>query len=139
MLRPNFIAAILFATLTLGCGGDDPTVPSTTPDPVDEIVNALNQATYTNHWHVNLGSTTGTSDWAFFADGTGRYQQSFLAPQGLDFTWSQLGPDALLVTISVQTFTNFSSLNGSIGSGTFTAILDGNPSARTFVLTVGQL
>lgn len=142
MLRPKLITAILFAMLTLGCGGDDSptsTVSNPTSDAVDNIVNSSNKATYTNYWHVDLGSTTGTSDWAFFADGTGTYYQSFLAPQTVDFTWTKLGSDALLVSISVQTFTNFSTLNGSISNGTFTVILDGNPTARTFVLTAGQM
>ncbi len=139
MLRSKLTAAMLFAMLTMGCGGDDPTDPGSTTDPVDAIVNSSSKATYTNYWHVNLGSTTGTSDWAFFADGTGTYYQSFLAPQTVDFTWTKLGSDALLVSISVQTFTNFSALNGSISNGTFVVILDGNPTARTFVLTAGQM
>ena len=141
MFRIRSVAAILFALLALGCGSDDTTGPEqpVPADPVDQVINAPDKASYSNYWHVDLGSTTGTSDWAFFADKTGTYKQSFLAPQGVDFTWSKLGSDALLVTISVQTFTNFSSIAGSISSGTFTVILDGNPSARTFVLTAGQL
>ena len=139
MLRPKLIAASIFVLLTLGCGDEEATRPGSAPEPVNAILNAPNKSSYTTYWNIYLGSTTGTSDWAFFADGTGTYRQSFLAPQGVDFTWTKLGSDALLVTISVQTFTNFSSISGSITNGTFTAILDGNPTARTFVLTSGTL
>ena len=140
MFRPKFLAIILCGLLSLGCGDEDATTTTPLNTPVDAIVNASSKAGHTNYWHVNLGSTTGTSDWAFFADGTGTYQQSSLAPQGVDFIWTKLGSDALLVNIAIQIpFTNFSSIGGSISSGTFTAILDGNPTARPFVLTSGQL
>jgi hypothetical protein len=121
----------------LGCGDEDS--PSTAPSvtSVDAIVNASSQANHTNFWHVDLGA--GTSDWAFFANGTGRYKHSTLAPQGVDFTWSRLGSDAMLVDIAILTFKNLSSISGSISKGTFTALLDGNPTARTFVLTAGEL
>ena len=140
MFRPKLFTTILFGLLCLGCGDEDTTSPAPSITPVDAIVNASSKANYTNYWNVYLGGTTGTSDWAFFADGTGTYKQSFLAPQGVDFTWTELGSDALLVNIPIQIpFTNFSSINGSISSGTFTAILDGNPTARTFVLNAGQI
>ena len=139
MFRPRLCAIILCGLLSLGCGDEDATTTTPLNTPVDAIVNASSKAGHTNYWHVNLGSTTGTSDWAFFADGTGTYQQSSLAPQGVDFIWAKLGPDALLVNLAIPPFTNFSSISGSISSGTFTVILDGNPTARTFVLTSGQL
>ena len=139
MFRPRLCAIILFGLLSLGCGDEDATTTAPSLTPVDAIVNAPSQAGNTNYWHVDFGSTTGTSDWAFFADGTGTYQQSFLAPQGVDFTWTKLGPDALLVNTAIPPFTNFSSIGGSISNGTFTAILDGNPTAGTFVLRSGQL
>ncbi len=140
MFRPKLYVIILFGLLSLGCGGEDASNTAPPITPVDAIVNASSKPGYTNYWNVYLGSTTGTSDWAFFADGTGTYQQSSLAPQGVDFIWTKLGPDALLVHIAIQIpFTNFSSISGSISSGTFTVILDGNPTARTFVLTAGQL
>ena len=87
MLRPKLVAAILFAMLTVGCGDDDSvTSPGSTTDAVDNIVNSSSKSTYAHYWHVDLGSTTGTSDWAFFGDGTGTYYQSYLAPETVDFT-----------------------------------------------------
>jgi hypothetical protein len=137
MIRPTLVAMILLGLLCLGCGDED--TPSTAPSvtPIDAIVNASSQANHTSYWHVDIGA--GTSDWAFFTDGTGRYEHTRLAPQGVDFTWTRLGADALLIDIAIQTFKNMSSISGSIGKGTFTALLDGNPTARTFVLTAGQL
>ena len=137
MFRPKLLATILLGLLCLGCGDDD--APATAPSvtPVDAILNASSQADQTNYWHVAIGA--GTSDWAFFADGTGRYQHSTLAPQGVDFTWTRLGSDALLIDIAIATFKNLSSISGSISKGTFTALLDGNTTPRTFVLTAGQL
>ena len=137
MFQPKLLAMILLGLLCLGCGDED--TPSTAPSvtPVDAIVNASSQVNHTSYWHVAIGA--GTSDWAFFADGTGRYKHSTLAPQGVDFTWTRLGSDALLIDIAILTFKNLSSISGSIGKGTFTALLDGNPTARTFVLTAGQL
>jgi hypothetical protein len=137
MLRSKKIAVILFALLALGCNQEDTTGPSAN-DPVEAIVNASSRASHTNHWHVDIGA--GTSDWAFFADGNGRYRHTTQAPQGQDFTWSKLGPDALLISISIQnTFTNLNAISGSIGSGTFTARLDGNATPRTFAVAPGQL
>ena len=137
MFRPTLLAIILLGLLCLGCGDED--TPSTAPSvtAVDAIVNASSEATHASYWHVDIGA--GTSDWAFFADGTGRYEHSTLAPQGVDFTWIKLGSDAMLIDIAIVTFKNLSSISGSIGNGTFTALLDGNLTPRTFVLTAGQL
>jgi hypothetical protein len=137
MFRPALLATILLGLLCLGCGDDDTQSTAPTVTPVDAIINASSQANHTSYWHVNIGA--GTSDWAFFADGTGRYKHPTNAPQGVGFTWTQLGSDALLIDIAMSTFKNLSSINGSISKGTFTALLDGNPTARTFVLTAGQL
>ncbi len=137
MFRPALLAIILLGLLCLGCGDEDTPVTAPSVTPVDAIVNASSEASCTSYWHVAIGS--GTSDWAFFADGTGRYKHTTLAPQGVDFTWIKLGSDALLIDIEILTFKNLSSINGSIGNGTFTALLDGNLTPRTFVLTAGQL
>ena len=137
MFRPKLLAIIFFGLLCLGCGDEDTTSTAPSVTPVDAILNASSQANHTSYWHADLGA--GTSDWAFFADGTGRYEHSTLAPQGVDFTWIRLGSDALLIDIAIQTFKNLSSISGSISKGTFTALLDGNTTPRTFVLTAGQL
>ena len=67
------------------------------------------------------------------------------ANQGIgDFTWTRLSSNALLVNLARDVrcgppFTNFSSIQGPFSSGTFTTILDGNPSRRTFSLQSGAL
>ena len=112
-------------------------------------MNASNKSSHTTHWHVSLGSTTGTGDWAFFSDGTGTFRVTtpFIncPNNGIgDFGWTRLGPDALLVNLAEDVrcgpvHTNFSSISGSFSEGVFTAILDGNPSRRTFALRSGSL
>ena len=133
------LAVAVLALIAMGCKDNTSITTTAVPDPVDMIINSSTKSTHTTYWHIYLGSTTGTSDWSFFADGTGTFRQSFLAPNGLDFTWTKLGDDAMLMNIGVSTFKNFSEIRGSISDGTFTVVLDGNPTRRTFVLTAGSL
>jgi hypothetical protein len=108
-------------------------------DIVDSIVNAVNHAGMDTYWHVALGSTSGTSDWAFFSDGTGRFRRSnYPATDGEDFTWTKLSSTALLVSSSYALpFTNFREISGSKSSGSFTCKLDTNDTIRTFALQSG--
>ena len=105
-------------------------------DVVDSIMNAANHAGMATYWHVALGSTSGTSDWAFFSDGTGRFRRSnYPATDGEDFTWTKLSSTALLVSSSYALpFTNFREISGSKSSGSFTCKLDTNDTRRTFAL-----
>ena len=129
----------------------DPSVSEPPPStaPVDLITNAADKASHPTHWHVDLGSTYATGDWAFFADGTGAFRlvspATYCANGGIgSFTWTRLGSDALLVNLALDqfcgpTFTNFANIVGSISSGQFTTALDGNPYPRPFVLQSGAL
>ena len=65
----NRLAVPSLAVVLCGCGSSSetsstssPTAPSTPTAPVDLITNATSKASHTTHWHVSLGSTTGTSD-----------------------------------------------------------------------------
>jgi hypothetical protein len=109
-------------------------------DVVDSIVNAVNHAGMDTYWHVALGSTSGTSDWAFFADGTGRFRRTnYPATDGEDFTWTKLSSTALLVSSSYALpFTNFREISGSKSSGSFTCKLGTNDTNRTFALQSGS-
>lgn len=109
-------------------------------DVVDSIVNAASHAGMDTYWHVDLGSTSGTSDWAFFSNGTGRFRRSnYPATNGEDFTWTKLSSTALLVSSSYALpFTNFREISGSKSSGSFTCKLDTNDTNRTFALQSGS-
>ena len=134
------LTAAVLALIAMGCSEDNTTAgPAPVPDPVDMIINSSTKSTHATYWHIYLGSTTGTSDWSFYSDGTGTFFQSWLAPNGEDFTWTKLGDDAMLVNMNVTIFKNFSEIRGSISDGTFTVVLDGNPTRRTFVLNAGSL
>ena len=141
MIKRRLLAPLVAVLALIAMGCEDNTTSTTTAvqDPVDMIINSSTKSTNATYWHIYLGSTTGTSDWAFYSDGTGTFQQTSLAPSGVDFTWTKLGDDAMLVDIGVATFKNFSEITGSISDGTFTVVLDGNPTRRTFVLTAGLL
>jgi hypothetical protein len=135
------VLVILFGTIFLTTcesimGPDDDDYS----DAVDSIMNAVNHAGMDNYWHVSLGSTSGTSDWAFFSDGTGRFRRSnYPATDGEDFTWTKLSSTALLVSSSYALpFTNFREISGSKSSGSFTCKLDTNDTIRTFALQAGS-
>ena len=152
----NRLTVLSLAVVLCGCGSStetsstsNPTAPSTPTAPVDLITNGSSKASHTTHWHLSLGSTTATSDWAFFTNGTGAFRLTTpgfgCANQGIgDFSWTRLSSDALLVNLTRDVRcgpprTNFSNIQGSFSSGTFTANLDGNATARTFALQSGAL
>lgn len=136
-ILPVLVAVL--ALIAMGCKDNATNTTTVVPDSVDLIINSSTKSTHGTYWHIYLGSTTGTSDWAFYSDGTGTFKQASLAPSGVDFTWTKLGGDAMLVNMNVAIFKNFSEIIGSVSDGTFTVILDGNPTRRTFVLTAGVL
>ena len=116
----------------LGCATED----EVEEDPVGGIVNGESPSSYDTYWELDL---SGGGEWAFLADGSGVYRHGAFAPDGADFAWEQLGDDALLLTIDVPSITNFAQIEGGISEGLFTAVLDGNPTRRTFVLRSGTL
>ncbi len=141
MSIPLVVLVMLFGTIflttcksTMGPDEDDYS------DAVDSIINAVSHAGMDTYWHVALGSTSGTSDWAFFSDGTGRFRrQNYPATNGEDFTWTKLSSTALLVSSSYALpFTNFREISGSKSSGSFTCKLDTNDTNRTFALQGGS-
>ena len=139
------VLVMLFGTIFLtSCestvGPDEDDFSGGTTDAVDSIINAGNHAGMDTYWHVDLGSTSGTSDWAFFSDGTGRFRrQNYPATSGEDFTWTKLSSTALLVSSSYALpFTNFREISGSKSSGSFTCKLDTNDTIRTFALQSGS-
>lgn len=148
------VACALLLTLIAACAdpvstGDAGASGSETADPVSRILNGPTRSDHATHWHIAMGSTLATSDWAFFADGTGVLRQNVVAPAGEVFRWIQVGPDAFIVDVRRplcgpfggcwNAFDNFSDLTGSFSAGTFTVTLDGNPTRRTFVLEAGGL
>ena len=133
---------LLLAPCCGGGGGGSGGGGSLSADPVDRIINAANRASHSTHWHLNLGSTLGTSDWSFWADGTGAYRQGTNAANGRLFTWTKLGPDSLLISGLdgvpgvAQTW---SAILGSISLGVFDVELDDNPTVRTLTLRSGAI
>ncbi len=144
------LVVLSLAAALSGCEtSSDPSTSDPTA-PVDLITNASSKASHTTHWHVDFGTQAyATGDWAFFTDGTGTFRLvspgSNCTNQGTgDFTWTRLGSDALLVNLTKNlscgpAFTNFSNIEGSFSSGTFTTALDGNPYPRPFTLQSGAL
>lgn len=138
--------AMLTMLVLVGCGGGGSggsgSAAGGPRDPVDRIVNAADRATHTTHWHLNLGSTLGTSDWSFWADGTGAYRQGTNAPNGRLFTWIKLGPDSLLIQGLdgvPGVAPTWSAIAGSIALGVFDVELDDNPTVRTLTLRSGSI
>lgn len=139
----------LIGVITLGLiaivgsnGGDEDNGETTImPDNVNLILNGPDLDSMSTYWHIDLGSTSGTGDWAFFEDGTGIFRRGIIVAGAwttASFTWTKIGPAALLADGENLPYTNFREIDGSISEGSFTAKLDTNETRRTFALQSGS-
>lgn len=137
IVRWTILSYILLALSLMLCVEQD--VEET--ESVDAILNAADVGSMSTYWHVSLGSSSGTSDWSFFEDGTGRFRrQNYPATDGEDITWTKIGSDAILVDsdYDLLPFNNFREIDGSFSDGSFTCKLGTNETIRTFALMPGS-
>jgi DNA-binding beta-propeller fold protein YncE len=93
-------------------------------DPVDRILNALNRASHTDHWHLDYPYED--SDWSFFANGKGACRAGLTLPAGRSFTWTKTGPRSLqILGPSGISLTTWAEIDGSLAQGYFTMKVNG--------------
>lgn len=116
--------------------------------PADSMINGDTQASTHTYW-IDTSGFGGTHKIALYKDGRGRAATGSVISESagpvLDFTWSKIGPDAILIsdcpTCSYQKLTRIS---GSLGEGLCFAQIETVSGAEeialhAFSLTSGQL
>ena len=139
--------AVLAATLFLfqNCAGDgDGGTNTVVCDNICKISNGAASASATTYWQVQELNCGGFcyAKIAFFADGTGKLLSETTncvvgsTPAVVTFTWTQTGPDTMLMTGATYacspnslstggTLGSFTTITGSISAGVFQAKLNG--------------
>jgi hypothetical protein len=94
------------------------------PDPADQILNGADRASTTTYWIKSGGVSLSDFAFAFFADGTGRYDNRD-GRAAVSITWKKLGPTSIAVS-GAQQLPSLTQIQGSVSSGTFAADVSGS-------------
>jgi len=116
--------------------------------PADLIINGPDQSSAPTYW-TDTSSFSGSHNIAFFANGTGRSTTGSTITENagtvVNFTWSILGPDSIIISNCLNcSFQKISQIQGSLNEELFYGQVEtvggnGNISLDSFVLTSGNL
>jgi len=116
--------------------------------PLSEIFNGSNQFSSYKYW-IDLSSFNGSHKIALFEDGTGRMTTGSVLSENagsvIDFTWTMLSPDSILITnCPTCSFQMISRISGSINVDVFLGQIEtingaGDLTIHYFASTAGNL
>ncbi len=116
--------------------------------PADFIINGPDHASANTFW-TDGSSFNNSHNIAFFGDGTGKSTTGSVlsenAGTAIDFTWSKLGPDSILISNCLTcSFQNISRIEGSLSEGIFLGQVEtiggvGELALHAFTLMSGNL